>query len=334
MRLDFNKLDWHQFELLCGALLAAEGYTGLKQFAKPGAPDRGIDWIFEDPDGKRWIAQVKHIKMVPPSFLRKAATDLSNGLSSIGAEKALLMLSTPFRRELRDLLNSQAPHVEVWDSVVIDQLLGKHPLIQERFEAIIDAERKAENLIKTIIDPVEESEPARQLIERLESLPRGKEGWREFEEICVDILNYAFIPPLRPPSIQSWTHDGLDRRDAIYPIGSGNAFWESIKYDFSARMMVVEFKNYVDSIGQNEVESLQQYLLPKAKRSFGLLCSRQVPSDSAIRARRRAWMIAENIILFASDEDLKEMVRRRAADEDPSVVFDSQLDEFFITLAP
>jgi hypothetical protein len=98
--------------------------------------------------------------------------------------------------------------------------------------------------------------------------------------------------------------------------------------------MVAEFKNFSEPIGQSEVESLQQYLLPKAKRSFGLLCSRQKPSDLALRARRRAWMIDENLILFISDDDMKEMVRRRADDDNPAFVLESQLGEFFVHLAP
>jgi hypothetical protein len=99
-------------------------------------------------------------------------------------------------------------------------------------------------------------------------------------------------------------------------------------------MVVAEFKNYDGPIGQSEVESLQQYLLPKAKRSFGLLCSRTPPSDSALKARRRAWMTAENIILFLSDGVLADIIRIRASDDDPSSVLEAQMDEFFIALAP
>ena len=51
MRYSFENLDSRQFELLWGALLAAEGFTILKQFAKPGEPDRGIDWIATAPKG-------------------------------------------------------------------------------------------------------------------------------------------------------------------------------------------------------------------------------------------------------------------------------------------
>lgn len=48
-------------------------------------------------------------------------------------------------------------------------------------------------------------------------------------------------------------------------------------------MVVAEFKNHTEKIGPAEVESLQQYLMPEAKRSFGILCSRKGPSPSAIK---------------------------------------------------
>jgi hypothetical protein len=99
-------------------------------------------------------------------------------------------------------------------------------------------------------------------------------------------------------------------------------------------MLVAEFKNHTDKIGQAEVESLQQYLMPEAKRSFGILCSRKAPSPSAIKARRRAWMTSRNLILFFSDLDLEDLLTKRDAGEDTSLVLDSQMDEFFITLAP
>lgn len=99
-------------------------------------------------------------------------------------------------------------------------------------------------------------------------------------------------------------------------------------------MVVAEFKNYSEKIGQTEVESLQQYLMPEAKRSFGILCSRKGPSPSAIKARRRAWMTSRNLILFLSDLDLEDLLNKRDAGEDTSIVLDSQMDEFFITLAP
>jgi hypothetical protein len=213
--------------------------------------------------------------------------------------------------------------------------LANHEIVRKRFESIIQADREVEALIRGFekLDDTSEAQ-ADKLISELDGIPPGRDGWRQYEDICIKILNYAFIPPLRLPRIQSRSDDDLDRRDAVYPIGMGNAFWDSIKYEYSSRMVVAEFKNYVDPVGQGEVESLQQYLLPKAKRAFGLLCSRHPPSDPALKARRRAWMVSENIILFLEDDDLKEIVRIRAEDGDPSFVLEAQIDEFFIHLTP
>ena len=51
-------------------------------------------------------------------------------------------------------------------------------------------------------------------------------------------------------------------------------------------------------------------------------------------ARRRAWMTSRNLVLFLSDLDLQDLLAKRDADEDTSAALDSQMDEFFITLAP
>ena len=99
-------------------------------------------------------------------------------------------------------------------------------------------------------------------------------------------------------------------------------------------MVVTEFKNLDGPLRQKEVESLQQYLLPKAKRSLGILCGRHAPSNQAIKARRRAWMEADKLILFLSDQDLIDLVRIKANGGDSSEVLDGKMDEFFVTLAP
>ncbi|MBN1139103.1 MAG: restriction endonuclease [Anaerolineae bacterium] len=332
MSYDFTDLDWRQFELLCGALLAAEGFFNLRQFAKPGEPDRGVDWMFDSPNGERWIAQVKAVRrpMTSAVLLRRAVVDLVNGLSLLDAQYALLIVSVPLPRRMKEEL-SIGNSVVIWDAELLASLLVKHPVVEHAYSAIASSQNTLEALLEGKTKP---SKAGSQLIADLHAVRPGREEYRRFEDVCVAILNYAFVPPLRVPRIQTVTEDGLDRRDAIYPIGFGGPFWESIKYEFSSRMIVAEFKNYTEPIGQVGVESLQQYLLPKVKRSFGLLCSRHQPSESALKARRRAWMIADNMILFLSDGDLEEIVRLKDEEKDPSTVLDAQIDEFFITLSP
>jgi hypothetical protein len=334
MAFDFTLLGGEQFERLCAALLSAEGFGNIRFVGTFGVPDQGIDLFAESPEGERCIVQTKALRRVltSPSLLQRMLLDLARGLEATGATRAILILSVTVSQAAL-AIKFPSDRFHIWDAAKLAEVLERHPHVRLAFWDFIQSGDVLNSLLSSIASPAK-SPTAEQLISRLRALPAGRSGWRDYESICIDMLNYALIPPLRLPKVQSRTHDGLDRRDAIYPIGTGNAFWESIKYQHDSRMVVAEFKNHSGPVGQSEVESLQQYLLPKAKRSFGLLCSREQPAESALRARRRAWMVADNIILFLSDGDLIQMVRTRAANEDPSDILDAQMDSFFITLSP
>lgn len=124
------------------------------------------------------------------------------------------------------------------------------------------------------------------------------------------------------------------RRDAIYAIRPGNHVWDALRTECRTRFIVAEFKNFEDGPGQKEVESLQQYLFPKAMRSFGILCSRKLPSESALLARRRAWVETEKLIVMLSDEGMIDLVNAKDSGNDPAEIIDAQLEEFFSVLSP
>jgi hypothetical protein len=337
MLYDFKLLGSQQFEILCGLLLAAEGFNSLQLSEPFSYTDKyGIDWQFQSSDGARCIAQVKlyHRDVSSLSILQSEILDLDRGRAIVGAEKAFLIVSVVLSEKILQEINYDS-HIAIWDALFLSSLLDKHPDVKKVYSDLIKSNNPLEQFLRGhVAASPPQYDQSNILLQRLAELPAGKKNWRKYEDLCIDILTYGFAPPLRPPKIQSWTEDGLDRRDAIFPIGGDHPFWQNIKYSHSSRMVVVEFKNYESSVGQTEVESLQQYLLPKARRSFGLLCVRKNPSESALKARRRAWMIAENIILFLSDGDMAEIVRLRAENSDPSIVLETQMDDFFISLAP
>jgi hypothetical protein len=221
--------------------------------------------------------------------------------------------------------------ITVWDLRHLNELLASYPAVAQDFQLLLDAQAVARRglALPTPLDP-----RAQELIDRLDVLAPGRATFREFEDLCVEILNYAFFPQLGVPSVQSRSEDGLDIRDAVLPITSDQAFWQEIKQICSTRFMVGEFKNYTEQIRQREVESIQQYLYLKSMRMFGVLCSRNQPSESALLARRRAWVEADKLILFLSDEELKDLVRAKSYGEKPTDVLDAQLEEFFLRLAP
>lgn len=328
--MDYSKFGWQEFEMLCARLLQASGYTLQRQSAR--SQDIGVDFTFTDPSGKTWVAEVKHFTRprTGTTVLRQAAVQLNSAKQLTGAKNGLLIVSMLLPQNLKDNIEAREDIV-VWDAGSLNQLLVKHPEVERDFLLVLDAQAIARRGLE---QPVPLDPRAQELIARLEALSPGRDSFREFEDLCVEILNYAFFPQLGIPSVQSRSEDGLDIRDAVFPIASDQAFWQEIKRTCTTRFMVAEFKNYTESIRQREVESIQQYLYSKAMRMFGVLCSRNQPSESALLARRRAWVEADKLILLLSDEDMKDLVRAKSYGEKPTDVLNAQLGEFFLRLAP
>lgn len=328
--MDFKLLTSEQFELLCARLLQAEGFEFVRQPAR--SLDIGVDFILTAPDKKMWVVEAKHSRrsVTPTAQFRTAGYQLENAKDFLQADAALLITSgaiTP--NAMKSLTVDKTIHV--WDEARLKELLDSHTDLREEFIALVDAQAAIQ---RKLVEPEILDARAKELLDRLDGLKAGEDYWREWEDLCIEILNYAFIPPLSIPKVQSRSEDGLDRRDAIYSIGHGHTSWDSIKAECRTRFAVAEFKNYTHAPGQREVESIQQYLFTKAMRSFGILCSRQSPSESALKARRRAWLEFDKLIVLLSDEDLREIILAKSSGGDPSEVLDAHLNEFFTILCP
>jgi Restriction endonuclease len=326
--MNFRDLNWENFEILVGRLLLAQGYTIEKQ-TKAGAI--GPDFICINPDGTKTLVEVKHFRRTrfPAEIFRRFIHDLKKYKELSDAKNSLIVFSNAVTADsLRDA--KEIDDLEIWDNAVLNKLLSKHPKIEQEFQYLLRAQKMASLGLPKEETPKKEN----MLIKKLKSIKAGRSEWRLYEDLCIEILTYAFTPPLSPPTIQSRSEDGLDRRDAIYAIRPGNKIWDALRTECRTRFVVAEFKNFEDEPGQKEVESLQQYLFPKAMRSFGILCSRKKPSESALIARRRAWVENEKLIVMLSDEGMIDLVNAKDSDNDPAEIIDAQLEEFFSVLCP
>ena len=263
--MDFSRLTGEEFELLCARLLQASGYTIQRQ--EPRSRDVGVDFSFVETNGTSWVAEVKHFRKprTGTHVLRQAAAQLHATREYLSADKGLLIISMTLPSAIKEEL-ARREGISVWDGRDLRGLIESHPDVERDFMGLLDAQYTTRRGIdeKELLD-----KRARELIAMLESLPSGRLHWREFEEICVEILNYSLLPPFGVPTIQSRSEDGLDIRDAVYPIGSGNAFWDDLKRMCMTRFAVAEFKNHSEGVTQKEVESVQQYLYQKAMRMLG-----------------------------------------------------------------
>ena len=326
--MNFRDLNWENFEILVGRLLLAEGYTIEKQ-TKFG--DFGPDFICISPDGTKTLVEVKHFRRTrfPAEIFRRFIQDLMKFKELSKAKRSLIVFSNMVHADsLRDA--EEIDDLDVWDNAFLNKLLLRHPTIEQEFLYLLAAQKKASFGL-----PKEETTKNENIfIEKLKSIKPGRNEWRIYEDLCIEILTCVFTPPLSPPKIQSRSEDGLDRRDAIYAIRPGNKIWDALRTECRTRFVVAEFKNFEDEPGQKEVESLQQYLFPKAMRSFGILCSRKKPSGSALLARRRAWVESEKLIVMLSDEGMIDLLNAKDSGNDPAEIIDAQLEEFFSVLCP
>jgi hypothetical protein len=170
------------------------------------------------------------------------------------------------------------------------------------------------------------------LIELLTNCPRGAAGWQQYEDICTRILTLLFVPPLMPPRTQPRTYSGTDRRDSVFANrninGQGN--WGHLFNELEARMVLFEFKNYdTEEVGKEETNQTRNYLTaPMGK--LAIICSRRLPDHGAHVKRNTIFSAEGKVILFLTDTELIEMLRRRERGEEPSDLLLDMVESFYL----
>jgi hypothetical protein len=170
------------------------------------------------------------------------------------------------------------------------------------------------------------------LRKRLDACPLGQQGWKEFEEVCTDILTYLFVPPLELPKTQARTYSGIDRRDAVFPNRKidGATNWGHLFRELDARLVLVEFKNYDGmEVGKDEANQTRNYLTKPMGR-LAMMCCRTPPNDAAHIKRNTIYSEEKKVILFLSPENLKEMLFMKERGDDPSDFIMDLVELFYI----
>ncbi|WP_410634360.1 hypothetical protein [Amycolatopsis sp. cmx-4-83] len=167
---------------------------------------------------------------------------------------------------------------------------------------------------------------------KLSAVPRGKSGWKQFEDTATEVLCHLLIPPLTKPHIQARSYSEIDRRDAIFPNrnhGEKN-HWGRLLHELEARMILVEFKNYdVSDIGKEEVNQTRSYLT-KTMGRLALIVSSKVPNDAAHIKRNTVYSEDGKVIIFLTVEHLDEMLYMKERGEDPADLIIDLIERFYI----
>ena len=173
---------------------------------------------------------------------------------------------------------------------------------------------------------------AGDLITKLLSCPAGAAGWKAFEDVCLKILRYLFVPPLAEPKIQSRTYSGIDRRDAVFPNRNFNTAntWGHLLRELDARMILFEFKNYdVTEIGKEEVDQTRNYMTEPMGR-LGIMVCNKAPNEAAHIRRNTIFSSEKKVILFLTKDHLKEMLFIKERGEDPADLIIDLIEWFYL----
>jgi hypothetical protein len=171
------------------------------------------------------------------------------------------------------------------------------------------------------------------LLKRVKDCPPGSSGWREFENACLALLEYLFVPPLNRPKVQVKTVSGLNRFDAIFPNreSSTSGGWKQLLHELKARLVLIEFKNYEKKrIGKKEVEQACNYLT-RRMGNLAILCCNKAPCKSAYKSRNTIFNDKEKVVLFLTPDQLSEMCDIKGRGEDPADLIVDLLEYFYIT---
>lgn len=133
--LPFGQLLAADFERLCLALIAAEGYDRPEQYGL-GGPDSGRDVVAyraSEGEEERWVFQAKHWERLPAAELIRdlekvaAAERRHTGLRATGV---IFLVSSKVSASVRDAVNQRALElgfkVEIWAVTELDLRVKRH----------------------------------------------------------------------------------------------------------------------------------------------------------------------------------------------------------------
>jgi hypothetical protein len=202
--MDLGLLYYHELESLCLSLFRVQGFDVLEQSG--GHRDIGIDFLLQAPTGEKWAVVLKHKSSSPMinARFRDWTTLLSDARDFLDADTGLLIFSGKVPAQVLGSLNIDE-RILLWDEPVIHDFLNKHADGCGEYLKLLESQLINEKRV-----PKRETKSARaeKLVERLRRSGGGKEHQRDFENLCIEILNYVFIPPFRIPKTQLCTGDG------------------------------------------------------------------------------------------------------------------------------
>lgn len=191
------------------------------------------------------------------------------------------------------------------------------------------------NNISQVVNNVESEDMfGNKLLEKLKNMDNNKVNWREYEDICEEILKYLFNNELGLWQRQKNSNSGVFRFDLICKIKDEEVspFWKILQKYFFSKYIVFEFKKYKKKINQLQIFTTEKYLYTKALRAVAIIVSYKGHNSNADKVIRGILRENGKLILSINNEDMIHMIEMKMKNDIPSDYLYEKLDELLISL--
>lgn len=343
-----------RFEALVEKLLRHRGFTVYKTQSSP------VDFHAQK-DGYTWAVEAKYYKTqrAQLKLLTNAANQVQRAKEKDPSLSGMLVASCTISNEQKVHLGRK------YDVVIVDRQILFHfasssPQLTEELYAVLEIEPNYSTVsIEDFFDSIDideaktlssaeienqESPPSdaaspdavdtsgSELCKELRAMPKGREKWSEYENLCEKILKYLFADHLAGWSKQHRTDDELNRFDYVCRIIPSTDFWNFILQQMHSRYVIFEFKNYEDPIKQGQVLTTEKYLLEKGLRRVAIMLTREGAHSSAVKTAQGAMRESGKLILILNDEQICQMLAMKEKGSDPTDLLFEITDSFLLSL--
>ncbi|WYX30877.1 HNH endonuclease signature motif containing protein [Achromobacter denitrificans] len=235
------------------------------------------------------------------------------------------ILAIPATLRDGDLAALSAANIEAWDL----------PYIASNFSAQIRDAKPSYYQALLLKHLARSKRPSREeeLIDSLRDCRPGRSDCYVYQTLVGEILECLFTPPLGKPIPELSDKSEANRRDFIMPNYTETGFWSFLRQRYAADYIVVDAKNYTETVGKAEVLQIANYLKPHGAGLFGLIFSRNGGDPLGCEhTLREQWMVHHKLILVLDDADIIAMLMAKSDGRLAEDVLGQKIEQFRLSM--
>jgi hypothetical protein len=149
-----------------------------------------------------------------------------------------------------------------------------------------------------------------KLYERLDEIPKGREGATEFEDFVGEIIKLCFFRALTNVQPKARTHSNVVIRDWIASNRAVSGFWEMVRSKYDATQVIWECKNY-ENLSADDFHQAAYYMGHICGR-FIVMVHRAKDVDTSYyrHIERIAKDKEKGLVLLLTEKDIRVFLRQ------------------------